>query len=496
VDTGHLELSGVGRVWMTALSRYLQFEQPFVPLYSALDLLAGLARVSVCAALASASLSFRQQMIRILALGVCAAAALNIVRFAQIVTATGTPLISAQYYLRWVRINTQYGDVNAASSVFAMMLLVCVGLICSNRRRVRAGWGVCAAVTAAALWLAGSRTAIGAALLSATAALTWTFMRARGTQSRARVMGLLSGLTAVALIVLIVAFVLLGSDRFAGNAAPSTAWSIRVELLARGMRMVREHPVFGVGIGSFFAQSARYSTPGSFGPENAHNNFMQIAAELGAAGLLLFLWLLAVAFRQLLSTARSEHSPMATWLGAGLGAYLLSSLAGHPLIVWESALPFWILLGAGAATRAPETPGRTHRLVVAAVVALTFVSAPFRLPGQIANTATGQTPWLMDGEQRYRQVGETDEILVARPAAAMIIPLRLSAADPARPYADVAIFVDGVQVNRAVVLAERWTRVRVAFPNQPGYADRRIELRLERHAPGSVMLVGRIEALN
>ena len=69
-----------------------------------------------------------------------------------------------------------------------------------------------------------------------------------------------------------------------------TAANVRWELARTSLRMTASNPAFGVGIGRFYSRSGEFSSPElleSFPPaihENAHNNFLQILAELGIVG--------------------------------------------------------------------------------------------------------------------------------------------------------------------------------------------------------------------
>ena len=70
--------------------------------------------------------------------------------------------------------------------------------------------------------------------------------------------------------------------------------------------MVEAHPLFGVGIGQYARWSGQFSSPellAIYVSENAHNNFAQVAGELGLAGLTAFVALLIVCLRP----ARSTH---------------------------------------------------------------------------------------------------------------------------------------------------------------------------------------------
>src|SRR6185436_1236366 len=91
--------------------------------------------------------------------------------------------------------------------------------------------------------------------------------------------------------------------------------------------------------------------------ENAHNNFIQILAELGSFGLAGFLWLVAAflfAARKGVDRVEVRQAPEAAgpetgadWTAAQLGlsggvvAFLLSCLVSHPLLNTEV---FWLFL--------------------------------------------------------------------------------------------------------------------------------------------------------
>jgi hypothetical protein len=72
---------------------------------------------------------------------------------------------------------------------------------------------------------------------------------------------------------------------------------------------------------------------------------------------------------------------------AGLAAFILTSLTGHPLLIFEVATAFWLVLGAVAALAVTEgeavRPGRPSRLPAgewaALVLAIAAIaSVPFR----------------------------------------------------------------------------------------------------------------------
>jgi O-antigen ligase len=67
----------------------------------------------------------------------------------------------------------------------------------------------------------------------------------------------------------------------------------RLDLVETGIRMIRDNPMLGVGPGAVSIEAPRYKGPEAR-PEwtyiHLHNNFLQIAAERGVPGLLLWIW--------------------------------------------------------------------------------------------------------------------------------------------------------------------------------------------------------------
>jgi O-antigen ligase len=122
-------------------------------------------------------------------------------------------------------------------------------------------------------------------------------------------------------------------------------------------RMLQAHPFAGVGVGQYGRWSAVFSSPelkAYYPRENAHNNFAQIAGELGLPGFGAFLAVLGLA---LVAPAQPFFSKsMVRVASAGLVVFMITWLGGHPLLVAEVAYPFWLILGvvAGSSTPARE----------------------------------------------------------------------------------------------------------------------------------------------
>jgi O-antigen ligase len=70
----------------------------------------------------------------------------------------------------------------------------------------------------------------------------------------------------------------------------------RVEIWGTSLRLIKENPWFGVGLRNVKSEALRYRGNRLYpdwGYQHMHNNFLQIAAERGIPGLMLWLWLMA-----------------------------------------------------------------------------------------------------------------------------------------------------------------------------------------------------------
>jgi putative inorganic carbon (HCO3(-)) transporter len=114
-------------------------------------------------------------------------------------------------------------------------------------------------------------------------------------------------------------------------------------------RLAEEHPFVGVGPGNF--QSYFYDVtgrpPGTEKLVQVHNTYLDIAAEVGPIGLILFVAFLAVAFLRTARAARESLGPPGL-APAVLTSLIVAAVSGSFLSEQYSA-PFWLL---GALTSA------------------------------------------------------------------------------------------------------------------------------------------------
>ena len=135
--------------------------------------------------------------------------------------------------------------------------------------------------------------------------------------------------------------------------------SVRVLLWASALRMLADHPLFGVGLDNFLYlyspehAETPYMHPDAWREPNLshpHNVLLDWWLSLGLPGALALLWLLAFA-AQLVGRARAatggDPVGRALWLGlsAGLAAGLLHGLIDNSYFLPDLAALWWLQLG-------------------------------------------------------------------------------------------------------------------------------------------------------
>ena len=111
--------------------------------------------------------------------------------------------------------------------------------------------------------------------------------------------------------------------------------------------MIKEHPFFGKGIGTFMDYCVLYSnSPSAY---YAHNCYLQIWAESGIFSLLSFLlfvgYVLYRSIKVCLSITKSLNFFILTGLTAGLLGFLVHSFFEVHLYSFQLSFLFWVMLG-------------------------------------------------------------------------------------------------------------------------------------------------------
>jgi len=106
----------------------------------------------------------------------------------------------------------------------------------------------------------------------------------------------------------------------------------RVDLARLAERIIRDHPVFGIGANNYAVSMQGYRTPDVSGTWDyiVHDKYLLVWGETGSIGLLAFLAIIVVALR---AGMRASHSPdrATAMMAAGLSAAVIGSMA-HMLV--------------------------------------------------------------------------------------------------------------------------------------------------------------------
>ena len=124
------------------------------------------------------------------------------------------------------------------------------------------------------------------------------------------------------------------------------AQQIRLVVWRAGLRMIEEHPLFGVGVGNFERVVVEYEQDANI-KIMAHNTYIELAAELGIPGLLIFLTMVGFTFRSLnriRSLAAKQENQLVGLAAAGIAAGIVGfCVACFFVSAWFLKL-FWLMI--------------------------------------------------------------------------------------------------------------------------------------------------------
>ena len=210
------------------------------------------------------------------------------------------------------------------------------------------------------IWIAAGAAVLGLAAVAATfdraawlAAGAAVALITIGSPSRVR----RALLPALALMLLLASLHGGIRERF-GSSFSAGANSDRVFLWTQAMRIIRDHPLRGVGFGNYPRVCGRYydQVDPAFGMRTwAHNLELSTLAETGPLGLLALLWLLSTAAVAL----RRRLRPGGLALGglAALTAFFVIAQAHDVLYDSKVMYGLWLLLGLSLSPAEEASPG-------------------------------------------------------------------------------------------------------------------------------------------
>jgi O-antigen ligase len=144
------------------------------------------------------------------------------------------------------------------------------------------------------------------------------------------------------------------------QSTPSLA--LRVAAWQRSFELIGEHPFLGTGLGTFAFSFMRYAPPGRAWWTTAHNEYIELLADTGLVGGILFIFGIAAYLRLVFkpSLFRQKDSHYAfSGLIAGIAAVLLHSAISSNLQIPANGLMLVVL--AGCLLNLVATQGRKSR---------------------------------------------------------------------------------------------------------------------------------------
>ncbi len=259
-----------------------------------------------------------------------------------------------------VRLTSSVGDANGVA-VFLVAGLTIAGAIAIGARRASLARPI--AIAAVPLFMAtfiitGSRSGV----LALTVALIAMVAFAGRRKAKALVLALLAALAAF------LVFATFAPESVKERIAQATPGQVdpeegRRSLWEVGWRMFEDNPVDGVGLGSFRASSIHYVVDPGAGalertdevidlPQDAHNVYLQVLAELGVVGAILFLAVLifpiVCALRGARTFAEAGDSEMEIYARA-LAVAIVAFYVSNFFLPWTHNKILWVLLGTGPA---------------------------------------------------------------------------------------------------------------------------------------------------
>ena len=165
-----------------------------------------------------------------------------------------------------------------------------------------------------------------------------------------------------------------------GNANAEQGWQYRQQAWHGAEQMIKERPLTGFGLGQYGLHQSAYTGSGmamlTLGPRNpginlrpsmweqAHNTYLQTAAEMGIPGLLIFIAVLSAFLGMgLQRVIGMDNGIRRTLLLGSIGSTVAFAFDGFGSPAWQFgqvSMFFWLILGIGTGCMRPRSKYRTR----------------------------------------------------------------------------------------------------------------------------------------
>jgi O-antigen ligase len=161
------------------------------------------------------------------------------------------------------------------------------------------------------------------------------------------------------LIIILVSGVFLLPDYFQKRVATTfnpDRWGDRVAMWESAINISKDFPVFGAGLGTYKKLIYEYNSPAAYkkqGHLHAHSSYLELLAEAGIIGLVSFLFLFGVYFKNFFKFYQQNLDDKIKVINLGffgsILAVLITGLSGSLIVVGvQEASLFWFFFGLAA----------------------------------------------------------------------------------------------------------------------------------------------------
>ena len=248
-----------------------------------------------------------------------------------------------------LRLKSIYGSPNNVALFLGRIIpLLAAMLLLGVKENGRRRWlyGAALLPIGLATLLTFSKGAIFLGLPAALLFVFWQWQRRNGRRTWPWVVAF-AGLGAAGLIAIQQSPALAGRLGLFGETG-----LFRLKLWQASLNMIREHPLFGVGLDNFlYAYRGRYIFAEAWRDPNLshpHNIFLDFGARLGLLGLAAGLWMMAALVRSLWRSwgqVTAVWFPVAVGIAAAFMDMIMHGLVDHSFFLVDLAFLFYLLLG-------------------------------------------------------------------------------------------------------------------------------------------------------